>query len=131
MTTRTKFILTYVGGIVTGVLLTFILILLMAFIGNSSSMNNDITMFDEPQQEINAETLKVMQVLPDENALAITEGPEYGLVVLFLAEDGNVYYDDQEIVVPSNKRVMQVGTYRYPTRNETVKTVPVVRILDR
>ena len=130
MTTRTKFILTYIGGIVTGVVLTFILIFLMAFIGNSSSMNNDITMFDEPQQEINAYKLEVMQVLPNGNALATTKSPEYGLVVLFLAEDG-IYYDDQEIVVPSNKRVMQVGTYRYPTRNETVKTVPVVRILDR
>lgn len=130
MTTRTKFILTYVGGIVTGVVLTFILIFLMAFIGNSSSMNNDITMFDEPKQEINAYKLEVMQVLPNGNALATTKSPEYGLVVLFLAEDG-IYYDDQDIVVPSNKRVMQVGTFRYTTRKEIEKTVPVVRILDR
>lgn len=126
MTTRTKLILTYVGGVVTGVLLTFILIFLMAFIGN---LNNDITMFDEPKQEINADEFRVMQVLPDGNALATARYPASG-VVLFLAEDG-IYYDDQDIVVPSNKRVMQVGTFRYTTRKEMEKTVPVVRILDR
>ena len=55
----------------------------------------------------------------------------YGMVVLFLAGNETSYYDDQKIYVSSDMRVMQVGTFRYMTREEMVKTVPVVAIMDK
>ena len=55
----------------------------------------------------------------------------FGMIVLFLADKGASYYDDQKIDVPSGKKVMQIGTYKYVTRSEMEKTVPVVDILDK
>lgn len=89
-------------------------------------------MLDEPQQEIKAKSFEVMQVLPDGSALATVEDySNFGMVVMFLAEKGTSYYDDQKIDVPAGKRVMQIGTYKYMTRSEMEKTVPVVEILDK
>ena len=53
------------------------------------------------------------------------------MVVLFLAGNETSYYDDQKIYVSSDMRIMQVGTFRYMTREEMVKTVPVVAIMDK
>lgn len=132
MTTRTKSALIYVGGIITGVILTFVFFFAVA-LGNTNNSSNDyIVMFDEPQQEIKAKSFEVMQVLSDGSALATVEDiSNYGMVVMFLAEKGASYYDDQKINVPSGKRVMQIGTYKYMTRSEMEKTVPVVRILSK
>lgn len=53
------------------------------------------------------------------------------LTVLFLADKEISYYDNQKIDVPSDKRVMQVGTYKYISRSEMEKTVPIVEIMDK
>lgn len=64
-----------------------------------------------------------MQVLPDGSALATVEDiSNIGMVVLFLADEEISYYDDQKINVPTGKRVMQIGTYKYITRSEMGKT---------
>lgn len=132
MATRTKFILTYLGGIITGFVLTFVFAFMITYQGNSSPMDNDIVMFEKPQQEIKVKSFEVMQVLPDGSALARVEDMDnFGMIVLFLADEGTSYYDDQKIDVPSGKKVMQVGTYKYVTRSEMEKTVPVVEILDK
>lgn len=137
MNTRTRSILIYVGGIITGIILTFAFFFLVALGGTNNSSSNDIVMFDEPQQEIKVHSFKVMQVLPDGNALATVDDTEdfsyYGTVVMFLTKDdkGSAYYDNQIIEVPSGKRAMQVGTYKYVTRQDMVKTVPVVEFLDK
>lgn len=132
MSTRTKFILTYLGGILTGVILTFVFVFMVTYQGNSSSLGNDIVMFEKPQQEIKVTSFEVMQVLPDGSALASVEDIDnLGMIVLFLADKGTSYYDDQKIDVPSGKKVMQIGTYKYMTRNKIEKTVPVVEILDK
>lgn len=132
MATRTKFILTYLGGIITGIVLTFVLAFMVTYQGNSSPLGNDIVMFEKPQQEIKVKSFEVMQVLPDGSALARVEDMDnFGMIVLFLADKGTSYYDDQKIDVPSGKKVMQVGTYKYMTRSEMEKTVPVVEILDK
>lgn len=132
MTTRAKSILIYVGGIVTGIILTFAFFFLVALGNANGSSNDNIVMLDEPQQEIKAKSFEVMQVLPDGSALATVEDyPNLGTVVMFLAEKGISYYDDQKIEVPAGKHVMQVGTYKYMTRSEMEKTVPIVEILDK
>ena len=116
MSTRTKSILIYVGGIVTGIILTFVFFFFVA-LGNANGTPSDenVVLFEKPQQEINVKSFEVMQVLP---------------VVLFLANEGISYYDDQKINVPTGKRVMQIGTYKYMTRSEMEKTVPIVEIME-
>ena len=89
-------------------------------------------MFEKPQQEINVHSFKIMQVLPDGSALATVEDiSNIGMIVLFPADKEISYYDNQKIDVPSNKRVMQVGTYKYISRSEMEKTVPIVEIMDK
>lgn len=133
MTTRTKSILTFLGGLVAGVVLTFVFVILWGMVvNNSMSANDELTLFDQPIQELRATEFEVFQVLPDGAALAnITDGENRWTVVLFLSSDGVAYYDDQRIHVPSGKRSVQIGTYRYVTKSELVKTVPVVEIVDR
>lgn len=80
-----------------------------------------------------------MQVLDDGSALATatTFGfgePEdiryFGTVVLFPPKEGTSYYDDQRIRVPKGKILKQIGTFRYESRQEDVKTVPIVDFFD-
>lgn len=134
MSTRTKSILIYVGGIVTGIILTFAFFFFVA-LGNANGTPPDenVVLFEKPQQEINVKSFKVMQVLLDGNALATVEdifSDIRGMVVLFLADEGISYYDEQIINVPTGKRVMQIGTYKYITRSEMEKTVPIVEIME-
>ena len=135
MSTRTKSILIYVGGIVTGIILTFAFFFFVA-LGNANGTPPDenVVLFEKPQQEINVKSFKVMQVLPDGSALATVNDTfdidHIGMVVLFLADEGISYYDEQIINVPTGKRVMQIGTYKYITRSEMEKTVPIVEIME-
>ncbi len=132
MTPRTKFILTYLGGVLTGIVLTFVFAFMVTYQRNSMSIGNDVVMFEKPQQEIKVTSFEVIQVLPDGSALARVEDVDnFGMIVLFLADKGTSFYDNQKIDVSSGKRVMQIGTYRYVTRNEMEKTVPIVTILDK
>lgn len=71
MSTRTKFILTFVAGLVTGVILVFAFGYYVAMSDrNNSSSDNVVQMFDTPKQEIKADEFKIFQVLPDGSALA-------------------------------------------------------------
>ncbi len=132
MSTRSKFVLTYVGGLVTGIILTFIaLVLIAAYQTNTSSHDEDIVIFDTPQQELKVNSFEIFQVLPDGNALArIKDYSHHRTIVLFLAKEDCSYYDDQKIEVPYGKHVMQIGSYRYMTKQEFVKTVPIIDFLD-
>lgn len=126
MTTKVKFIMTYVGGIITGCLLMF---------GYASYMNktnsDQAVYFEQPQQVINAQKLRVIQVLSDGSALAIIEDMgSYGTVLALTAVKGSSYYDDQKIEIPFNKCVKQIGTFRYTTNQNVEKTVPIVGLFD-
>ena len=132
MSTRTKSILIYVGGIVTGIIFTFAFFFVALGNANGTPSDDNVVLFEKPQQEIKVKSFKVLQVLPDGSALATVEDfSNMGMVVLFLANKSVSYYDDQKIDVPFGKFVMQIGTYKYMTRNEMEKTVPVVEIMDK
>ena len=90
MSTRTKFILTFVAGLVTGVILVFAFGYYVAMSDRNNSSDNVVQMFDTPKQEIKADEFKIFQVLQDGSALASydeirsKEGYiEYGTVVFF------------------------------------------------
>ena len=139
MSTRTKFILTFVAGLVTGVILVFAFGYNVAMSDrNNSSSDNVVQMFDTPKQEIKADEFKIFQVLPDGSALASydeiisKEGYiEYGTVVFFPASNEAAYYDSQIITLPKGKCFKQIGTYRYTTKDGMMKTVPAIDIFDK
>ena len=132
MTTKTKMALTYLGGIITGIVLMLALCVVIASRqGNLGSSNSNVVLFEKPQQVIEVDDLEVIQVLPDGSALAMEKGlhgGNYGLVVALQAPEESSYYDDQKIIVPEGRQLWQIGTYRYMTRENMEKTVPIVEI---
>lgn len=132
MESKTKFILTYVAGIVTGCVLLFVIGSIINA-KNSSAQKEDIVMFDSPRNAVPGKSFKVVQVLPDGNALARIDNvydDNFGIVVLFLGDESTSYYDDQKIEIPKGKVAKQIGNYSYMSRMKIEKTVPVVKIMD-
>ena len=96
----------------------------------ASSQYDKIVIFDKPQQELKEKVFDVFQVLPNGNALANSEPriDSPSIVALFLANEKMPFYDAQRITVPSGKRIVQIGIYKYYTDKEIEKTVPVLEI---
>lgn len=118
-------------GMVTGCLLTFGGLFVVASVQNSSEETN-VTYAVQPTVFTDASKFEVFQVLGD-GALAKCENREYGVStytgpIVYLVSDGQTqYYDDQVISVPKGKNAMQIGTYRYQSQMG-VRTVPVIKI---
>ena len=132
MESKTKFILTYVAGIVTGCVLLFVIGCIINA-KNSSAEKEDIVMFDSPRNAVPGKSFKVVQVLPDGNALASVDNvydDNFGIVVLFLGDESTSYYDDQKIEIPKGKVAKQIGNYSYMSRSYNEKTVPIVKIMN-
>lgn len=131
MNIRTKSVLIYIGGIVTGIILTFVILLFVAKSNSDNPSNDNMIIFEQPQQKIDAKSFEVLQVLPDGNALATVKSNEnFGMIVMLLANKNATYYDDQKIEVSTGKCARQIGTYRYMTRNNIEKTVPIIDIVN-
>ena len=114
------------GGVVTGVVLTF---LFAFFFSTSNSNSNDgITWFEKPGDVIDVKSFTVFQVL-DKDA-ALVNGAFTGIVYLLTNEDGKYYYDDELIEVPEGKVARQVGIYQYQTESKFEKTVPIIQIMN-
>lgn len=134
------------GGAITGIVLT---ILFLFIIGGRSSeqiekesertnkveekskekSDDGITLFDEPGDIIKVKSFKVIQVIAKDAALVMEEG--YNMTVYLLTNsDDKFYYDDEIVKVPKGKVVKQIGIYRYPAKNDIIKTVPIVMITD-
>lgn len=147
METRKKSILIFLGGVASGFILTFIV---LGIIGTTMNENgptntdtfygNDLVMLEQPGETIKSDAFKVFQVLQDGSALAMVTdrhyfpgiSENYGLVVLFLSEKGKTsHYDGQIINVPTDKKAVQIGTYRYISKDESEKVVPVVKIIEK
>lgn len=127
MSIKTKFIFTYVGGIVTGIILVFAFVFVKQKMGS-----NNVVWFDKPGQEIRSDEFRVMQVMRDGSVLArSTDLGNYGVIVVFPASEGEDFYDSQNIEIESDVCVRQVGTYRYTTVNGMEKTVPIVDVFDK
>lgn len=87
--------------------------------------DNTITRLETEGEYINYDSFEVDEVL--ENGNAITHATKnYGLKVLFLAEKGKLYYDNQIINIPNGKCVKQIGIYKH-----YYHTIPVVEITDK
>ena len=90
MKQRAKFILTYVAGIVTGIVLLFVVGFFMAKSQATSASNDDVGMFEKPRSIVPGKVFEVMQGLLDGSALATVddfESGKLGTIVLFVGDD--------------------------------------------
>ena len=123
-------------GVLTGVVLTF----LFAFIFYASRSGGDdgTTWFEKPGDVIDVDAFEVFQVLAEDAALVNGKSRDFpsmevftGAVYLLTNEEGKYYYDDEVVRVPEGKVVRQVGIYRYQTKSEFGKTVPIIQIMSK
>ena len=130
----------YLLGLISGIVLTGIVIFLLATIYNVKNdpgyqMINGITFFEEPGDIIDENSFEVFQALGDGSALAHGKGDGHsiytGITVLLYNKEHKPYYDEQIIEVPNGKCARQVGLYRYTSKMDIEKTVPVVEIMDK
>lgn len=133
MKTRTKSLLTYLGGLVTGIVLSVAFVFIVLWRAAGNQYDGKIVMFDQPQQVLKEKVFDVFQVLPNGNALANSDPTPTSpsIVALFLANEKAAYYDAQRIIVPNGKHAVQIGIYRYYTANGIEKTVPVLEIRNK
>ncbi len=130
-----KNFLIYLAGLVSGVILTFIVALV---INSSTTPSNDgLTMFEERGEMMQEKSFKIFQSLDANHALAMGKDEDsysdlyFGITVMIIGDEDTHFYDDQIINTSSTKRFYQVGTYKYQTKSENWKTVPVIMLLDK
>ena len=122
------------GGVLTGVILTFVFAFI--FSASRSGSNDGTTWFEEPGDVIDVEAFEVFQVLAEDAALVHGKTHDdydiyTGAVYLLTNEDGKYYYDDEVVRVPDGKVVRQVGIYQYQTKSDFGKTVPIIQIMNK
>lgn len=115
-------------GVLTGVVLTFVVLFVIGLVNQNSADNDPVQYLDKPvSYENKTETsFKVLQVLG--NAALATEASDeigddvmyYGNTVVILGEN---YYSDQIVKVKNPQRV---GTYSYTNKGGMPMTVPVI-----
>ena len=134
----------YLLGVLTGIILMFALAFILNAIHSSETNNtelveaeeeNGVTMFKEPGDIIEDRNFEVFQVIAKNAALVRgkSDGSKYylGTVYLLMNEEEKYYYDDEIIKVPKDKVVRQMGIYQYPTKNDIIKTVQIICIMDK
>ena len=123
-------------GMIAGCVLTVAALVYVAKVYNVDD-DSGLELYEQPVGSINSYSFRVLQVLPNGNALAYSESELFkdvahtGPVVLLLSDESSHYYDDQIVRVPKGKRAVQMGVYQYETNEGMHKTVPVVRIMSK
>lgn len=133
--------LVFLLGFISGIIFTFVMMLYVAKQNvdeGVEKVDNGMTFFEQPGDCVSTNQFEVMQVLDDNYALAYEQKyEEYlgymrtDLLVLVTNDEGVYYYDEQTIKVPKGKCMRQVGIYKYQTKFEDWKTVPIVKLMDK
>lgn len=125
----------FLGGFATGVVVTFVVLLIIGLAQNPAAFQG-VTNFEEQGEIVYERSFEVMQVIS--NNAALVHGKEceldthyLGRLYLLRNNDGKYYYDDEIVSVPSGKVVRQTGIYKYQTKSEDYKTVPIIEIVDK
>ena len=114
-------------GVVTGVVLTFVVLIVIGLVIQKSDANFPAQYLEKPVSYENKKetSFRVFQVLG--NAALATEISADGVIQLFTGNTvvllGKDYYNNQVITVKNPQRV---GTYSYTNKNDTQMTVPVI-----
>ncbi len=132
-----KSLIYFIVGFISGVISLSIVAVCM------STSNNSMTFFDEPGECWNTNSFEIFQVIDNSAALAVAKEiiPDNSSdfiinrieeqVVLLINREGKFYYDGQKINISENKYVRQIGIYKYPTKSDIERTVPIVEITDK
>ena len=114
--------LIFLGGVVTGVLLTFLFAFVLSGQREAPAVeDNGVTMFEQPGDVINETGFEVFQAL--EQGAALAKGKKEWIVYMLVNDEGKYYYDDEKVNVPSGKVARQIGIYQYETNSGRPKTV--------
>lgn len=114
-------------GVVTGVVLTFVVLIVIGLVIQKSDANFPAQYLEKPVSYENKKetSFRVFQVLG--NAALATEISADGVIQLFTGNTvvllGKDYYNNQVITVKNPQRI---GTYSYTSKDDTQMTVPVI-----
>ena len=114
-------------GVVTGVVLTFVVLIVIGLVIQKSDANFPVQYLEKPVSYENKKetSFRVFQVLG--NAALATEISADGVIRLFTGNTvvllGKDYYNNEVITVKNPQRI---GTYRKKKKNDTQMTVPVI-----
>ena len=113
-------------GVLTGIVLTFAVLFVIALVNRNSVANDPIQYLEQPESYENKSvtSFKVFQVLGNAALANEISNKEYkwyhGNTVMILGED---FYSDQVVTIKSPQRV---GTYSYTNNGGMPMTVPVI-----
>lgn len=113
-------------GVITGIVITFVGLLVIGIVNQSSNNNDPIEYLEQPMSyENKTETsFKVIQVLGDAALAKEISDKEfdlyYGNTVLILGSD---LYNSQIVTIINPQRI---GTYSYTSNSDRPMTVPVI-----
>ena len=127
--TKKLLIMKFFAGILTGVVLTLIV---LYFISNNSESNTPslegLTIFSKKQDCLTIKKLKILQTIKPNMALAEFGESNNGMIVLLINYENQSYYDDQLIKISDSQCAKQIGTYQYMTGLGLPKTVQAIII---
>lgn len=115
-------------GLVTGVILTFCVLFVIALVNRNSEETDQIQYLEQPVSYENKKvtSFKVFQVLGN-SALATEESDRIGGDVMYLGNTvvilGDNFYSQQIVTIKNPKRV---GTLSYTNNGGMPMTVPVI-----
>lgn len=115
-------------GVVTGVVLTFVVLIVIGLVNEKSDANFPAQYLEKPVSYENKKetSFRVFQVLG--NAALAREISADGVIQLFTGNTvvllGKDYYNNQVITVKNPQRI---GTYSYTSTNDMSMTVPVIK----
>lgn len=128
-----KKIWVYLLGVLTGIVVTFIV---LAIIGNSNKQKSPdgVQFFDKAGEVMDCTNYQVFQALGDGYALAWELGEDgfpnpLGSIALLYDENGSPYYDRQTVSASYEDCFRQVGIFRYKQKDGDYATVPIVMLM--
>ncbi len=133
---RRNTIVTFVFGIVVGVLLSLTAVYVMMPRNLDKGVEDitsipGLTLLKETDKGtiFNTKKLTVLQTLKKNVALVeIGDILDGGIMALYIGDVDVQLYDDQKINIPDGKRVAQIGVYSYKANSGMQKTVPAISI---
>ena len=121
--------LVFILGIITGIIITFAIAIIFASSNTDSEnsvQNSPISWYEEPYETITFHNgVDVFQMLQDDYGLSNPSNYEDGSDVYLVR--GDKIYDGKHI--DKNSFVIK-GVYRYKTRSNIVKNVPVIEAVN-
>lgn len=119
----------YILGIITGVILTFVISFFFAGKGESKG----VSYYDEPGEILSFRSVTTFQALSLGSALVRQTGHTNfnDQIYLLQLKEERALYDGETIKAPAGSVFRVIGVYSYETNGGMGRTVPVIAIMDR